>query len=73
MLGSLILYLTGHEDIDVPTFWLLLYLSLSLTLSFPLFSSLSFSFLLLHVHAGTSIGSHMNMCPNKRDKPVRNP
>ena len=25
MLGSLILYLKGHEDNDVPTFWLLLY------------------------------------------------
>ena len=28
MLGSLTLYLKGHEDIDVPTFWLLLYFSL---------------------------------------------
>ena len=25
MLGSPILYLSGHEDTDVPTFWLLLY------------------------------------------------
>ena len=25
MLGSLILYLKGHEDYDVPTLWLLLY------------------------------------------------
>ena len=34
MLGSPILYLKGHEDIDVPTFWHLLYGWLSILGSF---------------------------------------